>query len=86
MGYSLPVQSPEMTINSFLRFASDFEVTTIMLSRMQLIIAFKRSKFGVPSDPIDSNATTKIRLNFQGRDHGARRAGGPAVRIPFLIG
>ncbi|GIL47509.1 hypothetical protein Vafri_4310 [Volvox africanus] len=55
----------EMTISTFLRFTSDFEVTTVMLSRLQLIHAFKRSKFGVPTDPIDSNIHTKIRLNFQ---------------------
>ncbi|EFJ51076.1 hypothetical protein VOLCADRAFT_103712 [Volvox carteri f. nagariensis] len=59
------VQPTELNLSAFLRFASDFEITTIMLSRLQLIHAFKRSKFGVAADPIDSNVHTKIRLNFQ---------------------
>ncbi|GLC44073.1 hypothetical protein PLESTB_000932300 [Pleodorina starrii] len=57
--------APDMVLNTFLRFASDFEITTVVLSRLQLIHAFKRSKFGAPAEPVDSSVHTKMRLNFQ---------------------
>ncbi|GFR43587.1 hypothetical protein Agub_g4684 [Astrephomene gubernaculifera] len=64
-GSPIPEPRAEITLNSFLRLASDFEVTAVVLSKVQLIHSFKRSKFGAPPEPIDSNVHTKIRLSFQ---------------------
>lgn len=67
-----------MSLSTFLRFAVDFEITVVLLSKVQLIHSFKRSKFGAHDEPIDSNPHTRIKLNFQGTVPWPRIALGPS--------
>ncbi|KAG2451344.1 hypothetical protein HYH02_003948 [Chlamydomonas schloesseri] len=63
--YSMGGGDQRMSLSTFLRFAADFEITVVLLSKVQLIHSFKRSKFGAHEEPIDSNPHTRIKLNFQ---------------------
>ncbi|KAG2445692.1 hypothetical protein HXX76_000300 [Chlamydomonas incerta] len=65
VGNSMSGGEHRMSLSTFLRFAVDFEITVVLLSKVQLIHSFKRSKFGAHDEPIDSNPHTRIKLNFQ---------------------
>jgi hypothetical protein len=55
-----------MTLATFQKFCSEFEVTFNLLSKIQLAGTFKKAKFGLSEAGEPYSAATSVRLAFPG--------------------